>query len=160
MDIASKLLEHGGGAIVGQISKKFGLGADVAQKAVASLLPQFLSGVVGKAQGNHQFAEAFASAVSSGDHEKYIETPETLDDDAATEDGNKILGHVLESKDASREVAQKAAEESGIDLGVAKKALPLVAGMAMGALKKQGGAAALLGKLDAGDVVGTLKKLF
>jgi len=160
MGLVETILEHGGDAVVGQIAGKLGLGEDEAKKAITSLLPQFVDGVTSKAKGDSWWAGKFAEAVESGNHDKYIDEPGALSEDAAVEDGNKILGHVLESKDASREVAKKTSDETGIDLSVAKKALPLVPGFAMGALKKQGGAAALLGKIDAGDVKDVLGKLF
>ena len=51
-------------------------------------------------------------------------------------DGNKILGHLLGSKDTSRNVAAQAADSTGIDVGLIKKAQPLIAGLAMGAMSK------------------------
>ncbi len=160
MSLTDTIMEQAGDAVVGQVAKKLGLGDDLAKKAVSSLLPQFLSGIVSKARGDAQWAGTFGEVLQSKVHEKYLDEPETLADDAAIDDGNKILGHVLEEKEVSREVAKKTAEETGIDLGVAKKALPMVAGLAMGALSKQGGAAAILGDIDVDDVKGILGKLF
>jgi len=53
------------------------------------------------------------------------------------QDGNAILGHLFGSKDVSRAVAGHAAAQTGIDTGLLKKMLPLVASMAMGSLSKQ-----------------------
>ena len=70
-------------------------------------------------------------------------------------DGNNILGHLFGSKDTSRNVAAQAAESTGIDVSLIKKALSLLAGLAMGAVSKssEGGK-----KLDdsAGDLFGNL----
>jgi hypothetical protein len=47
-------------------------------------------------------------------------------------DGNGILGHILGSKDVSRQVAAQASARTGIGADVLKKMLPLVATLAMG----------------------------
>ena len=62
---------------------------------------------------------------------------ELLEADATRMDGNKILGHILGSKDVSRNVAAAAANDTGIDADLIKKALPLVAALAMGAMSKK-----------------------
>ena len=45
------------------------------------------------------------SALSSGNHGQYLDRPASLADPAAVTDGNGILGHLLGSKDVSREFA-------------------------------------------------------
>lgn len=77
------------------------------------------------------------AAVSSGKHDSYLEQPRTLADPATTADGNAILGHILGSKEASREVAAGAARKTGIDASLLKKMLPVVAAMAMAGLSRQ-----------------------
>lgn len=56
--------------------------------------------------------------------------------------GNSVLGQIFGSKDVSRAVAQNAASTSGLDPGVLKKMLPLLAMVAAGYMAKQHGAAA------------------
>ena len=78
------------------------------------------------------------------------------------QDGNNILGHILGSKDVSRNVAAQAAESTGIDSSLIKKALPLIASLAMGALSKSSNAGQsldnstsdMLGGLMGGDGFG------
>ena len=85
---------------------------------------------------------------------------------ATRDDGNRILGHLFGSKDVSRNVAAQAAAETGIDAGLIKKALPLVAGLAMGALSKrrENSLTDLLGGNGDGfgvdDVLGLAKRFF
>ena len=69
--------------------------------------------------------------------------------------GNGILGHILGSKDASRNVAAHAAQASGVDASIIKKMLPVVAAMAMGALSKQTDSGRRL-KDDGGGLLGSL----
>jgi hypothetical protein len=56
-------------------------------------------------------------------------------------DGDGILGHLLGSKDVSREVAGRAAAQTGLSDDVFKRMLPLVATLMMGAFSKQSGQA-------------------
>ena len=81
--------------------------------------------------------ESLAGALSSGRHERYIDSPEALGGEDTIQDGNGILGHILGSKDASRQVARNAAAQTGIGEDMLKKMLPVVAAMTMGALSKQ-----------------------
>lgn len=81
------------------------------------------------------------SALSSGNHRQYIDNPTSLGDRSAVADGNGILGHLLGSKEVSREVASRAAAQTGLSADVLKRALPLAATLMMGAFSKQSGAA-------------------
>ena len=60
-----------------------------------------------------------------------------LQQEDTTQDGSSILGHVFGSKDVSRAVAGRAAEQTGIGADVLKKMLPVVATMVMAGLSKQ-----------------------
>lgn len=54
--------------------------------------------------------------------------------------GNDVLGQIFGSKDVSRAVAQNAAGRTGLDPGLLKKMLPILAMMAAGYVARQGGA--------------------
>lgn len=96
-------------------------------------------------------------ALSSGGHERYIESPETLGSEDTVRDGNSILGHVLGSKDVSRQVARNASAQTRIGEDVLKKMLPMVAALAMGALSKQRSASQTAGGSPApGGLTGIL----
>ena len=78
-----------------------------------------------------------------------------------TRDGNGILGHLLGSKDVSRQVAARAAAQTGIGADVLKKMLPVVASLAMAALSKQSAASGFQRGATAGqggilDMIGPL----
>ena len=77
------------------------------------------------------------AALAAGTHQRYLDDPSTITDAATVQDGNGILGHILGSKDVSRQVAVQASARTGIGTDVLKKMLPLVAALAMGALSKQ-----------------------
>ncbi len=152
-------MDAAGDKIIGELASQFSLDGSSARKALDSIIPEFASGILGKAEEPTTFISDFARAVQSGAHAKYVEAPESLAEDATIEDGNKILGHVLGSKDKSREVAKKTAEQTGIDYGTVKKMLPVVAAAAMGGLSKSGVGSQILGAVGGDDVTGLLEKL-
>ncbi len=150
------LMNAAGGGAVQKVAQRFGLSEEQAGSAMNQLVPALMGGL----QRNTAQAggmDALLGALNGGNHAQYLERPELLDQDATTEDGNSILGHILGSKDASRAVASQAAEQTGIGTDVLKKMLPVVATMVMGGLSKQnaavpsaglgGGAASLISSL-------------
>ncbi len=75
-------------------------------------------------------------------------------------DGNKILGHLFGSKDASRNVAAHAAEETGLSSSLIKKALPMLAALVMGAVSKGSNSGKSLTDSAGGGVLGGLAGMF
>lgn len=55
--------------------------------------------------------------------------------------GNDVLGQIFGSKDVSRSVAQNASAQTGLDAGLLKKMLPMLAMLVAGYMAKQGNAA-------------------
>lgn len=156
MDILELIAGAQGGGAVNQLASQFGLKPEQAQSAMAALLPA-LAGGLQRNMSSESGLSGLMSALESGRHEAYLEQPDTLARPETVTDGNGILGHILGSKDASRQVATEASQKTGIDPAVLKKMLPLVAALAMAGLSRQtksagGGAraaglAALLGPL-------------
>lgn len=56
--------------------------------------------------------------------------------------GEEVLGQIFGSKDVSRAVAHNAASQTGLDTGVLKKMLPMLAMLVAGYMSKQGGGGA------------------
>ncbi|MEM9171816.1 MAG: DUF937 domain-containing protein [Pseudomonadota bacterium] len=187
MSILDSILKSQGGALVKQMAGSLGVSEGQAGAAVTQLLPALTQGMkrnVEKPQG----LEALMGALQRGGHQQYVDNPAKLADLSTIADGNAILGHLLGSKDASRQVAAQAAQKTGLDTGILKKMLPMVAAAAMGSLGKEsqgGGAlsslmsglaggggssagAGLLGAfldkgndgVDVGDMLNFAKKLF
>ncbi len=136
MDLLDMVLQAGGGNTVRQLAQNFGLDENQTSSAVSSLLPALGQGLARNATTPGGI-ESLLGALTSGGHERYIDNPEYLGSEETIQDGNSILGHVLGSKDVSRQVANNAAAETGIGADVLKKMLPVVATLAMGALSKQ-----------------------
>jgi len=66
--------------------------------------------------------------------------------------GNDVLGRIFGSKDVSRTVADHAAGQTGLDSGLLKQMLPILAMMVAGYMAKQGGQQSGGGGL--GDLIG------
>ena len=74
-------------------------------------------------------------------------------------EGNGILAHVLGSKEVSREVASRAAAQTGLSPDVMKQMLPLAATLMMGAFAQKSGGAAGLGSETGDRAAGILAML-
>lgn len=134
MDLLESILTAKGGGAVAQLANQFGLGQDQATSAIQSILPALAGGLQRNiSQGG---LDDLLGALSNGQHQRYIDDPSTLNPEQVRDEGNGILGHVLGSKDVSRQVAAEASGRTGISESVLKQMLPAVAAMAMGALSK------------------------
>jgi hypothetical protein len=73
--------------------------------------------------------------------------------------GDDVLGHIFGSKDVSRTVAQRASGQSGLDPGLLKRMLPMLAMLVAGYLAKQQGAGATARSTGGGGLGGVLGDL-
>ena len=138
MNILDAIVNAQDGAAVQQLGSQVGLAPDQATAALSALMPALAGGFQRNSQSQGGL-ESLMAALSSGDHGQYIDNPTSLADPSAVTDGNGILGHLLGSKDASREVATRAAAQTGLSADVLKRMLPLAATLMMGAFSKQSG---------------------
>ncbi len=152
------LMDILGGATGVDASKQIAanLGLDQAQaKAVMAKLVPALSAGLKKNAAQPGGLEALGRALQQGGHSKYLQQPKALEGAAAIKDGNAILGHILGSKDVSRGVAARAAEGTGVDYGLVKQMLPMVAAAVMGAMGQQRQKAGAGGN-DVGGLLGSM----
>ena len=140
MNILYAIVNAQDGAAVQQLGSQVGLAPDQATAALSALIPALAGGFQRNIQSQGGL-ESLMAALSSGNHGQYIDNPTSLADQSAVTDGNGILGHLLGSKDVSREVASRAAAQTGLSADVLKRMLPLAATLMMGALSKQSGSA-------------------
>ncbi|MCC6368215.1 MAG: DUF937 domain-containing protein [Bryobacterales bacterium] len=180
MNLLETLLQAQGGGAVRQLAGQFGLDENQATSAISALLPA-LAGGLQKNVAQEGGLESLLGALTQGNHQRFLDDPSTLANESTVAEGNGILGHLLGSKDVSRQVAASAAEQTGIGPGILKQMLPVVATMVMGALSRhssqqnlasqaapaEGILGALSGLLDtnkdgsiADDVMGMVGKLF
>jgi hypothetical protein len=121
--------------VVDQLAAQFGLAPNQANAAVGALMPALAAGLQ-KNMSTEAGLAGLLGALSGGGHASYLENPKSLSDPSATADGNGILGHILGSKEVSRQVAANASQRTGIDPAILKKMLPVVAAVVMGGLAK------------------------
>ena len=136
MNLMDMIMGAAGGQAPQQMGQQFGLSAGQSQGAIAALLPA-ISSALKQNTGSPQGLAGLMGALQKGNHDQYLDNPQQLSQAGAVTEGNAILGHLFGSKDVSREVASRASASSGIDSGILKKMLPMVAMMAMGSLGKQ-----------------------
>jgi hypothetical protein len=140
MNLLESLLNAQGGDAVRQLAGRFGIDESQAASAVSALLPA-LTGGVQRNVAQEGGLDSLLGALGGGDHQKYLDDPGALSDGNTLAEGNGILGHILGSKEVSKQVAAQAADQTGVDHSVLKQMLPLVATMMMGALSKHTGQA-------------------
>ena len=145
MDLLRTILEAQGGNTVNQLANQFGLDSNQANSALAQLIPMLAGGVKKNVQKGG--LDSLISALNACNHSQYTDDPSQLENLSTISDGNAILGHLLGSKDVSRQVAGHAAQDTGIDSSILKKMLPVIATMVMGGMSKQSGAGGVLGSL-------------
>lgn len=134
-NLLESILAAQDGRAMDQIGQRFGLDRSQTEAAVRELLPAISSGMKRQASSGEGL-RALAAAVERDGHERYLDDPDMLRSEQATTEGNGILGHLLGSRDASRAVAGRASERTGLSDGLLKQLLPVLASVAMGAIAK------------------------
>lgn len=147
MNLLGMLLDNQDSPALQQLAAGFGLNEGDARKVLTEMVPALSRGMHNNLskQGG---VEDLLGALGKGNHQRYIDQPESLAGEQATREGNAILGHLLGSKDVSRRVANHASGKTGVDESLLKKMLPVIATMVMGAVSKQAGAQNLQGGLS------------
>tara|TARA_R110002095_G_scaffold168076_1_gene145834 strand:+ start:751 stop:1305 length:555 start_codon:yes stop_codon:yes gene_type:complete len=145
MDLLKTILEAKGGNVTNQLGNQFGLSDSQTSSALAQLIPALAGGV--KKNVKQGGLDSLVTALNTGNHSQYLDNPSQLENASTVSEGNAILGHLLGSKDVSRQVAAHASQNTGIDSSILKKMLPIVATMVMGGMSKQSGSGGVLGSL-------------
>jgi len=170
MDILNTLIASAAKGSIGNAAQASGIDSQNAQSLLKHLVP-VLTGQMKRNASSDGGLGNLAGALSRGNHQRYLDDAAALSTDDAVSEGNGILGHLLGSKDVSRQVAAHAANQTGVDVSLVKKFLPVVAAAAMGAVSKGSnsggsGLGSLLGGLadsdgdglDIGDLLSLGKK--
>lgn len=135
MGLADMLLNAHGGGATELLAQRFGISPEQAASAVTALAPALASGIQQNAASEGGL-QSLLGALLGGQHQQYVENADAVARPDTVADGNAILGHVLGSKDVSRQVASQAAEQTGLGTDLLKQMLPVVAAMTMGVLSK------------------------
>ena len=149
MNLLGLLLDAQESPALKQLASNFGISETDARQAVAKMTPALSKGLQRNISEQNGL-DSLLGALKSGNHQRYSEHPETLAEESTTAEGNAILGHILGDKDVSRRIASHAASETGLDSGMLKKMLPVIATMVMGSMSKQAASSDLLGSRPGG----------
>ena len=135
MDMMSILKQSGA---IGSIAQQLGVNEQVAQMGAEALLPSILGGFKKTAQAQPSGLDGLGGILGQlgggGLFDSVVSSEPT-----PVEQGNDVLGQIFGSKDISRSVAGHAAEQTGIDSGMLKKMLPILAMLVAGYMAKQAG---------------------
>lgn len=139
------------------MARELGVSESQVASGASALLPAILGGFKKQAQspasGGLGGLGAVLGGLGGGGLLDDVLSPQPTNVDR----GNDVLGQIFGSKDVSRAVAQNAAGQTGLDPGVLKKMLPMLAMMVAGYMAKQGGeAAAASAGGELGGVLGGL----
>ena len=159
MNLLDTILSAQNGAPVRGLAQSFGLEESQATSALKALLPA-LSGGLKNNVASDGGLESLLGALAGGGHQSYLDEPSRLGQPQTMLDGNAILGHLLGSKDVSRNVASHASSQTGLPVDLLKKMLPVVATLAMGALSRNTAQKGIQGRsaaaIPGGDLMGML----
>ena len=158
MSLLQSILNTQNGDAVRQLAQNFGLGEDQTMSALSSLILALSQGLQQNVSSSDGL-QGLLSALGSGNHQRYVDDVSTLGQQETVQEGNGILGHLLGSKDVSRQVASQAAAQSGVGEDILKRMLPVVATMVMGTMSKQAPTFGLQNALGGGESSGVLGML-
>ncbi len=150
MQVTDLLAQLGG---VGSMARELGVSEAQAASGAAALAPAILGGFKKQAQAQPAGLEGLGGLLGQLGGAGLLEdvlSPQPTN----VSRGNEVLGQIFGSKDVSRAVAQNAASQTGLDAGVLKKMLPMLAMAVAGYMSKQGSAGAARSKPAGGALAG------
>ena len=139
MQITDILAQMGG---LQSMARELGVSETQAASGAEALLPAILGGFKKQAQAQPAGLDGLGGLLGQlggGGLLDQVLAPQPTD----VSQGNDVLGQIFGSKDVSRTVAQNAAAQSGLDPGLLKKMLPLLAMLVTGFMAKQQGGSAM-----------------
>lgn len=137
MNLTDILAQSGG---LQSVARDLGVSEDQAAAGAQALLPAILGGMKKQAQSQPAGLEGLGGLLGQlggGGLLDQVLSPQPTD----PRQGNEVLGQIFGSKDVSRTVAENAASQSGLDSGLLRKMLPLLAMLVTGFMAKQAGGA-------------------
>jgi hypothetical protein len=153
MQITDILAQTGG---LQAISRELGISEADAARGAAALGPAILGGFKKQALAQPSGLEGLGGLLGQ------LGGGSLLDDVLSPqpthlEKGNDVLGQIFGSKDVSRTVAARASSQTGLDAGILKRMLPMIAMMVAGYMARGGGASGQgTSSGGLGDLVGGL----
>ena len=136
MTIASILQTAEGKAALKSLSAAFGIDAEKTGPAVNSLA-EALSSRIQRNMISRGGVADIAGLLADREAGRALTSPQALTSPGVEATGNHILDVLIGNKHISRGIAARTAADTGIDEGIAKKLLPVVASLMVGGLQKQ-----------------------
>jgi len=184
MDLLQMVLAATQNNAVDKLAKQHNLSSNQTSDVLSQLLPELSNRIQGNVQQKNGL-ESLINALGKGNHQRFVDEENILDDPNTAMEGNKILSHLLGDKDTSRHVASQVESNTGVSASIIKKLLPMAATLLMGSMSKGAQSSGLLGgngnqsdlissvigsmlgggsnsasQSNAGDIVGGLLKSF
>jgi hypothetical protein len=152
MQITDILAQSGG---LQAMARELGISENEAARGASALAPAILGGFKKQAQAQPAGIEGLGGLLGQ------LGGGSLLDDVLSPDPtnvgrGNDVLGQIFGSRDVSRTVAQNASAEAGLDPGVLKKMLPMLAMMITGYLATQRGSGSPVAPPSGGGLGGLL----
>ena len=138
MEVTDILAQMGG---LQSMAQELGVSESQVATGAEALVPAILGGFKKQVQSQPTGLEGLGGLLGrlgGGGLLDNVLSPEPTD----VSQGNEVLGQIFGSKDVSRTVAQNAASQSGLDPGLLKQMLPMLAMAVAGYMAKQHGVGA------------------
>jgi hypothetical protein len=141
MQISDMLGQTGG---IESIARELGISTLDATRGAAALAPAILGGFKKQSQssGRNGLGDLLGQLGGASLFDDVV-SPQSTD----VGRGDNVLGRIFGSKDVSRDIAENASAQTGLDQGLLKQMLPRLAMLVAGHMAKQSGAAASRGGL-------------
>ncbi len=136
MNFTQLLNSPQGQQLLNQMTTKLGVSSEQAQQAASQLLPAIQQGLTQKMKTDPASLTDLLQQESAAFQQSADEAQDNPDN--ISEVGNNLLGQIFGSKDVSRQIASRASENTGLDIGALKSMLPMLASVAGGKLLAQG----------------------
>jgi hypothetical protein len=136
MQLTDILAQTGG---LQSMARELGVSESQAATGAEALVPAILGGFKKQVQsqpGGLGALGGLLGALGGGGLLDNVLSPQPTD----VSQGNEVLGQIFGSKEVSRTVAQNAASQSGLDPGLLKRMLPMLAMLVAGYMAKQSSA--------------------
>lgn len=147
MSLLETILSAQGGKLVNNMAGANGIKPDQVLSVLGKLVPGLTQNMSNNVQQSGGI-ESLLAALQKKDHQRYLDRDQDAFSKKGRKRGNKILGHLLGNKNASRAMAGSVSAETGIAGSLIKKMLPQVATLLMGALTQQNRSSGALGQLS------------
>jgi hypothetical protein len=121
-----------GGQLIGNLAQQFGISPDQAQAALKALLPGLSAGLQNQADTGN--LGDVLSHVANPANQAAFNNAGTAKTDATTKAGGDVLSQIFGDENITQQIANHAAQHTGLSPGLIQAILPVAASVLMGGL--------------------------